>query len=282
MQNTNSFEKNGKKGFTLIELSIVLVIIGLIIGGILVGQDLISAAEIRATIQQYEKMNSAVNTFRGKYGGIPGDILAQTASNFGLFTFTSPAAGLGNGDGQIDGGSANALVAIGETVAFWRHLSDADLIEGSFMSATVAGTCDYITPATGVIGLAATASTLPTMFPLTKIKGNYITVHHNSGLNYYQISYITAVSLAGAYTHGANLSPRQALAMDEKLDDGKPASGVVIFVDNGTATPAVPASAAMNIAGTTGAALCATSATAYNLGASYVDTPLCSLRLRFN
>jgi prepilin-type N-terminal cleavage/methylation domain-containing protein len=63
-------------GFTLIELSIVLVIIGLIVGGVLVGQDLIKAAEIRATISQYEKYNAAMNTFRTKYNGMPGDLSA--------------------------------------------------------------------------------------------------------------------------------------------------------------------------------------------------------------
>ena len=71
-------------GFTLIELSIVLVIIGLIVGGVLTGQDLIKAAEIRATVGQYEKYNTAVNTFRTKYNGIPGDLLTSSAQAFGL------------------------------------------------------------------------------------------------------------------------------------------------------------------------------------------------------
>jgi len=58
-------------GFTLIELSIVLVIIGLIVGGVLVGRDLISAASVRAQITQIEKYQQAVNAFRDKYGGVP-------------------------------------------------------------------------------------------------------------------------------------------------------------------------------------------------------------------
>src|ERR1700678_1068516 len=71
-------------GFTLIELSIVLVIIGLIIGGILTGQDLIKAAEARAQISQIEKYQTAVNAFYNKYGYLPGDIPNPYASQFGF------------------------------------------------------------------------------------------------------------------------------------------------------------------------------------------------------
>src|ERR1700722_15466804 len=96
-------------GFTLIELSIVLVIIGLIVGGVLVGQDLIKAAEVRAQISQIEKYNTAVNTFYGKYQAIPGDMNIATASQFG-FTVGSLCTGDGtspygsrNGNGLIEG-----------------------------------------------------------------------------------------------------------------------------------------------------------------------------------
>src|ERR1017187_10122680 len=86
-----------KAGFTLVELSIVLVIIGLIIGGVLVGRDLISAAEVRAQISQIEKYQTAVNTFRDKYGYLPGDIPEPTASQYG---FAARATDQGEGDGN--------------------------------------------------------------------------------------------------------------------------------------------------------------------------------------
>lgn len=73
-----------ERGFTLVELAIVLVIIGLIVGGVLVGQDLIKAAEIRATISDIQKYTTGANAFRTKYNGIPDDLLSTSATNFGL------------------------------------------------------------------------------------------------------------------------------------------------------------------------------------------------------
>ncbi len=64
---------NSHRGFTLIELSIVLVIIGLIVGGVLVGQDLIHAAALRAVISEKDRFSAAIYTFQGKYGYLPGD-----------------------------------------------------------------------------------------------------------------------------------------------------------------------------------------------------------------
>src|SRR5579872_6907625 len=83
---------NKESGFTLVELSIVLVIIGLIISSVLVGQDLIRSAELRATVTQLEGYNAAVGTFRGKYNGLPGDVAG--AVNYGF-------ASNGNGDGIL-------------------------------------------------------------------------------------------------------------------------------------------------------------------------------------
>jgi prepilin-type N-terminal cleavage/methylation domain-containing protein len=75
---------NTTGGFTLVELSIVLVIIGLIVGGILVGRDLIRASEVRSSVSQLEKLDTAVNAFRLKYEALPGDISAEQAAAFGM------------------------------------------------------------------------------------------------------------------------------------------------------------------------------------------------------
>jgi prepilin-type N-terminal cleavage/methylation domain-containing protein len=123
-------------GFTLIELSIVLVVIGLIIGGVLVGQDLIKAAETRATLAQIEKYNSAVNTFKTKYNGIPGDLIYTDAANFGFTVGTGCAGQQGgrDGNGLLDGwtGVSTLVQGSGETGLFWQDLSSANLIDGVF------------------------------------------------------------------------------------------------------------------------------------------------------
>jgi prepilin-type N-terminal cleavage/methylation domain-containing protein len=92
--------KASQQGFTLIELSIVLVIIGLIVGGVLVGQDLIRAAAVRGQISQIEKYQTAVNTFRTKYDGLPGDL--SNAANFG-FQPRGSCPGQGDGNGVLMG-----------------------------------------------------------------------------------------------------------------------------------------------------------------------------------
>src|SRR3982751_5469946 len=132
---TNTPENRSKgeaeKGFTLIELSIVLVIIGLIVGGVLVGQDLIKAAEIRATISQIEKYNASVNTFRTKYNGMPGDLTADNAAAFGFVPRTG-TAGRGDGNGLIDTSTGTGQVFGQEPALFWNDLSVANLVDGNF------------------------------------------------------------------------------------------------------------------------------------------------------
>ena len=82
--------------FTLIELSIVLVIIGLIVGGVLVGQDLIAASKQRQVISKLGDLTTFVNAFKLKYNCLPGD--CKNASTFGL-------GANGNGDKIITGPS---------------------------------------------------------------------------------------------------------------------------------------------------------------------------------
>ena len=126
-------------GFSLLELSIVLVIIGLIAGGIVAGSAMIRAAELRAVITEVNKFQTSVHTFKDKYLGIPADL--KNATSFWGAAHATPATCLstvgtgtetcnGNGDGRVDRGLV--LSNYSESFMFWQHLANAELIEGTY------------------------------------------------------------------------------------------------------------------------------------------------------
>jgi prepilin-type N-terminal cleavage/methylation domain-containing protein len=96
-------------GFTLIELSLVLVIIGLLIGSILFGKDLIQAAQARAAVRDFESYKTTFQTFKNKYNCIPGD--CKNATDF----FGTQGGGLANGDGNDQIGWSTEA-----SYAFWE------------------------------------------------------------------------------------------------------------------------------------------------------------------
>jgi prepilin-type N-terminal cleavage/methylation domain-containing protein len=209
-----------RNGFTLIELSIVLVIIGLIIGGILVGRDLIHAAEIRATVSQLEKYNTAVNTFRTKYNGLPGDLTPINSGAAGLFTMTGGAAGTASfqdGNGLIAG---NACC---ESLIFWRHLSDANLVDGTFGSLGNGA----LSPISG--NPTATVSDMTQSQPATKLSNKvFYNTSTQSGINYFQMLPIRNNNFfTGNYNYNATsgFTPVDTSAIEAKIDDGLPNAG---------------------------------------------------------
>ncbi len=225
------------RGFTLVELAIVLVIIGLLVGGVLVGRDLISSAEIRAQISQIEKYQTAVNTFKVKYGSLPGDIPDPTASGFG-FVARGGTAGTGNDDGIMQGSSC-FLCSDGENGLFWQDLSAAKLIGGNFSL--------FASASSGLPGVLTEASSpsISSLLPRAVI-GNSIYVYvYNDGIstllkdrkNYFGISGLAApasvgangtiVTVSGSSSNPRSLSVQQAYNIDNKIDDGLPFTGNV-------------------------------------------------------
>lgn len=214
-------DRVANEGFTLIELSIVLVIIGLIVGGVLVGQDLINAARIRSQISQIEKYKTAVNTFLLKFSYLPGDIPPSQAAAFG-FGARSGAPGDGDGDGllcSMGGNCVNGGTLLGaETVMFWEDLTVANLIPGSF-------TQPDPVPPTSFIGTGP-SDYLPTA---AIGHGNYIHLYNDGAYNYYMITAVYPLPAFGMnrVTYHT-ITPMEAYSIDSKIDDGLPQTGTII------------------------------------------------------
>jgi prepilin-type N-terminal cleavage/methylation domain-containing protein len=241
------------QGFTLIELSIVLVIIGLIVGGILVGQDLIRAAGERAQITQIEKFNSATSAFFGKYGYLPGDIpqVAVTQFNFTTYPTRPGGPGCGDGNGEIDGSNDTncnstpsaggyAWAEGGEELWFWQDLSsNANLIEGGGFT---------VNPNSQQIGAVTCTSNTACAgyYPVAKINSGAsvyaysgyaahccsVSLPMGFGPNFFGISVINSMNsgnvMQGAIPPAPGLTVKQAYDIDKKIDDGLPTTGNVI------------------------------------------------------
>jgi prepilin-type N-terminal cleavage/methylation domain-containing protein len=114
------------RGFTLVEIAIVLVIIGLLLGGVLKGQGLIDSAKVKNVIQQSNSLTAAVNAYQDKFRALPGDDPLAT-------THVPGATGNGNGDGQIAE----------------YHLAPQHLALGGFITGSFNGSTDFMTSAQG-------------------------------------------------------------------------------------------------------------------------------------
>jgi prepilin-type N-terminal cleavage/methylation domain-containing protein len=112
-------------GFTLIETAIVLVIVGLLLGGVLTGQELIRSARVRNLISQQDGAKAAFFGFQDRYRALPGDYIAADTN---IRCAPNPCIN-GNGNGRIEAGVNGA---IHEEILAWNHLSAAGFIAGNY------------------------------------------------------------------------------------------------------------------------------------------------------
>ena len=120
-----------QRGFTLVEMAIVLVIIGILLGAVLKGQELIENSRVKDAANLINGVTAAYNGYIDRYGRLPGDDgpLAALAGRGGVWAMTGMSAGDNNG--VIANAAANTFNTTGaEHVSFWRHLRAAGLIKG--------------------------------------------------------------------------------------------------------------------------------------------------------
>lgn len=210
-----------ENGFTLVELAIVLMIIGLLIGGILRGQELMENARITATIQQTTAYKGAMITFRDSYNALPGDMVNPWARVPNCNDV--PCRNSGDGNGLID----QAITLIGfstftgnntEQRRFWLHLAAAHLITGINMGVTTMnGMGDW-----GI------------QYPAAKVNGGfqvgYYAVNYNDpAFPAFSGHFLTLQNSPGpTVLSNFTLTPGKAALFDRKVDDGLPNTGDVL------------------------------------------------------
>lgn len=119
--------KSQQSGFTLVEIAIVLVIIGLLLGGILKGQELINSAKAKSLANDFRTVPIYIYGYQDKFRSLPGDDAQVTSHLTGAALATTPAGK--QGDGRIDG-AWDSSTATDESVLFWQHVRLAGLAAG--------------------------------------------------------------------------------------------------------------------------------------------------------
>lgn len=269
-----------QSGFTLVELAIVLVIIGLIVGGVLAGQDLIKAAKLQKGVKQLTDTNTGAATFLTKYGQIPGDYSnANSFTTGAVLSNGNPAqAGLGNGDGAITGYMTTPapvtafLSATGETLVFFPELFNNGYISETMLSTSLTLAPSIVEASSGRFLSFATGSV---------VNKPLVAVQSFGGAAY--ISVVGAPSAAVTAATGATpwtqaLAPAQAQGIDAKQDDGVPNTGSIRAI-----TPTgvvVPGTADTTVGTNVGSALCVSLVgTTYSYNGGLQDQ-LCNISVR--
>lgn len=210
--------KNRKQtGFTLVEIAIVLVVIGLLLGGILKGQQLINSARVRNLADQNSGVQAAYYGFIDRFRNLPGDMLRTTACTaVGTAIDSAACATPANAPGGTGATGGNGRIdTIAEAGAVWPHLSAAGFLNGTF-SGQDASNAD-LTATTYLTGVALGA------IPPNAFQGPILLAHMNDYVQGNAGATITRLS----YSFGGLIPVPILRDLDAKLDDSNAGTGVL-------------------------------------------------------
>lgn len=200
-----SHMRSQQAGFTLVEIAIVLVIIGLLLGGILKGQELINSAKVKNLANDFRVIPTYIYAYQDKFKALPGDDASADTHVTGATKATTPGT-VGNG---VIEGKWNSTTGTDESALFWQHVRLSNLAAGP----TAVADADYY-PKNAVGGrIGITSAT--TGQTVGNITGTYL---------------VCSGGILGKF----------AKQLDIQMDDGNTETGSLRVVDDGTAQGGTP------------------------------------------
>ena len=199
--------KKQQTGFTLVEIAIVLVIIGLLLGGVLKGQELINNAKVKNLANDFRSISSFVYAYQDRFRALPGDDLAANTHVNGGVVAAGPAGSV-RGNARIEG-AWNSATATDESFLFWQHVRLANLATGP----TNTDVADFLPRNSEGGRLGVTSNAILTN--AAPVGGAYA---------------------ASFYVCSDGIQGRFARQLDITLDDGNTRTGALRVIPNGNAS----------------------------------------------
>lgn len=235
------------KGFTLIELSVVLVIVGLLVTGIISGAKLIDVAKSTSIIKDRKIISDAINIFKSTYSGFPGDIMSPSSiTNEQNMAMLPNDFSAGNNDNKIVWGCSTVGCSVNESLNAWVQLTLSGILispanvpvinqNTSLTNASTTGAAKNVF-ASGINSLAGFSIFFVNnhsdvvKYPYLQAKYHNLVLGKPSSVVPSYLSNILDTALTGGrMTNGCIVSETVALSLDAKVDDTVLTTGLVRF-----------------------------------------------------